>query len=39
LAIHVPALIVQPFVENAIWHEIVPGGNGGHVSLNVLKKK
>ena len=36
-SILVPALIVQPFIENAIWHGIVPRNTGGHVSLNVLK--
>ncbi|MEP7373707.1 MAG: histidine kinase [Chitinophagaceae bacterium] len=33
----IPALIVQPFIENAIWHGIVPRNTGGKVSLNVLK--
>ncbi len=37
-SIQVPALIIQPFIENAIWHGIVPRNNGGHVSLNVLNK-
>ena len=36
-SIQVPALIIQPFIENAIWHGIVPRDTGGHVSLNVLK--
>jgi len=36
-SILVPALIVQPFIENAIWHGIVPKGGGGIVSLSVLK--
>jgi len=31
----VPALIIQPFIENAIWHGIMPGPEGGMVSLNV----
>ena len=36
-SILVPALIIQPFIENAIWHGIVPRGGGGNVSLSVLK--
>ena len=36
-SIRVPALIVQPFIENAIWHGIVPRHSGGNVSLNVFK--
>ena len=36
-SIFVPALIVQPFIENSIWHGIVPKGGGGIVSLSVLK--
>ena len=34
----VPALIIQPFIENAIWHGIVPKGNGGNVSLDVSRR-
>ena len=37
-SISVPALIVQPFIENAIWHGIVPRGEGGNVSLDVCKR-
>lgn len=37
-SILVPALIIQPFIENSIWHGIVPRNNGGKVSLNVAKK-
>jgi len=34
-SVFVPALIIQPFIENAIWHGIVPKENGGNVSLNI----
>jgi sensor histidine kinase YesM len=33
----VPALIIQPFIENAVWHGIVPRGSG-IVGLSVLKE-
>ena len=32
------ALIIQPFIENAIWHGIVPKGKEGHVELSVGKE-
>jgi sensor histidine kinase YesM len=34
-SVNIPALIIQPFIENAIWHGIVPGGNGGNIRLDV----
>lgn len=37
-SIYVPALIVQPFIENAIWHGIVPCNSGGNISLDVVKR-
>ena len=37
-SIQVPALIIQPFIENAIWHGIVPKDSGGHVALSVMQK-
>jgi len=37
-SIQVPALIIQPFIENAIWHGIAPCNTEGHVSLNVVSK-
>ena len=37
-SIQVPALIIQPFIENAIWHGIVPRNTGGRLLLNVLRK-
>jgi len=36
-SVQVRALIVQPFIENAIWHGIVPSKSGGHLALNVLR--
>lgn len=38
-SIQVPALIIQPFIENAIWHGIVPRNGGGHVWLHVANKE
>jgi sensor histidine kinase YesM len=33
--IKVPALILQPFIENAIWHGLVPKEDGGKVIVSV----
>jgi LytS/YehU family sensor histidine kinase len=33
----VPALIIQPFIENAIWHGIVSRNTGGNVLINVKR--
>ncbi|HEY0678215.1 MAG TPA: two-component regulator propeller domain-containing protein [Chitinophagaceae bacterium] len=37
-SIGVPALIIQPFIENAIWHGIMPKGSIGNVMLVVSKR-
>lgn len=37
-SIKVPALIIQPFIENAIWHGIVPADKEGIVHLNVMRQ-
>lgn len=37
-SIQVPALIIQPFIENTIWHGIVPRGTGGNIWLNVTRE-
>lgn len=36
-SIFIPALIIQPFIENAIWHGIIPKGNEGKLSLFVKR--
>lgn len=33
--IKVPALFLQPFIENAIWHGLVPKESGGKVTISV----
>jgi LytS/YehU family sensor histidine kinase len=35
----VPALILQPYVENAIWHGIKPKPEGGHLSVRVTQEE
>jgi sensor histidine kinase YesM len=34
-SIMIPALIIQPFIENAIWHGIVPKDSNGKVLVSV----
>jgi LytS/YehU family sensor histidine kinase len=36
-SVMVPALIVQPFIENAIWHGIMPKKDGGKLVVKVSK--
>lgn len=36
-SVMVPALIVQPYIENAIWHGIMPKEEGGSVTVTVSK--
>jgi len=33
----VPALILQPFIENAIWHGLMPKETGGRVTIKIKK--
>ena len=33
----VPALILQPFIENAIWHGLMPKESGGKVTISVKR--
>ena len=32
--IFIPSMIIQPFVENAIWHGIIPKNLSGHININ-----
>ena len=36
-AIEIPPLLLQPFVENAIWHGLMHKDDGGHVQINVAQ--
>ncbi len=36
--IKVPAMILQPFVENAFWHGLVPKEEGGNVVISVMER-
>lgn len=33
----VPPLVIQPFVENAIWHGILPGDRKGEIQIKLTK--
>lgn len=33
----VPALILQPFIENAIWHGLMPKDRGGNLTISVKR--
>jgi tetratricopeptide (TPR) repeat protein len=35
----VPPLIMQPFVENAIWHGIMPKRGNGHIDIHISSEK
>ena len=37
-SIQVPALILQPFIENTIWHGLMPKEEEGYMNVNVEKK-
>jgi len=37
-AINIPPMIMQPFVENSIWHGLNSKGHGGHIKISVSKK-
>ncbi|NEU09478.1 hypothetical protein GZH53_14225 [Flavihumibacter sp. R14] len=35
----IPSMLLQPFVENAIWHGIMPQEEGGNIHINVTQHK
>lgn len=35
----IPNMIIQPFIENSIWHGILPGGKTGYINVRILKDK
>jgi len=35
----VPPLILQPFIENAIWHGLMPKTDGGMIHIHVTEKE
>lgn len=35
----IPVMFLQPFIENAIWHGILPLATNGHVQINIIKPK
>lgn len=35
--IEIPSMLLQPFLENAIWHGIMPEEDGGHITLSVAE--
>jgi LytS/YehU family sensor histidine kinase len=38
-SVMVPALILQPFIENAIWHGLMPKKEGGMLDIQVSQKE
>ncbi len=37
--IEIPPLLLQPYVENAIWHGLMPREEGGHIAITVAMKE
>lgn len=37
-ALLIPRMLIQPLIENAIFHGIVPSGNEGQIDVDVLKQ-
>ena len=37
--IEIPPLLLQPYVENAIWHGLMPKDEGGHIAIHVTMEE
>jgi hypothetical protein len=35
----IPTLVIQPYIENAIWHGLMPLERKGHISLQITKQE
>jgi len=38
-AIHIPPLLIQPFVENSIWHGLNHRGQGGKIRIEIKREE
>ena len=36
--VFIPSMILQPYIENAIWHGIMPKEEGGNVKISITKE-
>ena len=34
----IPSMIIQPYIENAIWHGLLNKGDNGHLEINFISK-
>lgn len=37
-SVTIPALIMQPYIENSIWHGIMPKEENGHITISVSRQ-
>lgn len=35
----VPSMLIQPYVENAVWHGITPKKGNGHITISITRSK
>lgn len=34
----IPSMLLQPYIENAIWHGLMPKENGGHIDIRISRQ-